>query len=39
MWRNRKAKAEAAAPAPAPEPAEEIVLLREIRDQLKVTGR
>jgi large conductance mechanosensitive channel len=39
MWRARKAKAEAAAPAAAPEPAEEIVLLRQIRDQLTVTNR
>ena len=39
MWRNRRARAEAAAPAPAPEPAEEIALLREIRDSLRLTGR
>jgi large conductance mechanosensitive channel len=35
MWRSRRAKAEEAA---APAPAEEIVLLREIRDRLTVTG-
>jgi large conductance mechanosensitive channel len=39
MWRSRKAKAEEAAPAPAPAPAEDIVLLREIRDALRVSGR
>ena len=39
MWRARQAKAEAAAPAAAPEPAEEIVLLRQIRDQLTITNR
>ncbi len=39
MWRARKAKAEAAAPAAPPEPAEEIMLLRQIRDQLTITNR
>jgi len=39
MWRARKARAEATAPAASPEPAEEIVLLREIRDRLSVTNR
>lgn len=39
MWRARQAKAEAAVPAAAPEPAEEIVLLRQIRDQLTITNR
>jgi large conductance mechanosensitive channel len=39
MWRARKAKTEAAAPAAAAEPAEEILLLRQIRDQLTVTNR
>jgi large conductance mechanosensitive channel len=39
MWRNRRAKAEAAAPEPPAQPAEEVVLLREIRDSLRITGR
>jgi large conductance mechanosensitive channel len=39
MWRARKAKAEEAAPPAAPAPAEEIVLLRQIRDQLTITNR
>jgi large conductance mechanosensitive channel len=39
MWRARKAKAQEAAPAAALEPAEEILLLRQIRDQLTVTNR
>jgi large conductance mechanosensitive channel len=39
MYRARRAKAEEAAPAAAPEPAEEIVLLRQIRDQLTITNR
>ena len=39
MWRARKAKAAEAAPVAAPEPAEEIVLLRQIRDQLTITNR
>ena len=39
MWRARQARAEAAAPAAPPEPAEEIVLLRQIRDQLTITNR
>lgn len=38
-WKARQAKAVEAAPASAPEPAEEIVLLRQIRDQLTITGR
>ena len=39
MWRARRAKAVEDAPAAAPEPAEEIVLLRQIRDQLTITNR
>jgi large conductance mechanosensitive channel len=39
MWRARQAKAEEAAPAAAPAPAEEIILLRQIRDQLTITNR
>jgi len=39
MYRARKAKAEEGAPAAAPEPAEEILLLRQIRDQLTITNR
>ncbi|MCU0282031.1 MAG: large conductance mechanosensitive channel protein MscL [Acidimicrobiia bacterium] len=39
MWKARQAKAVEAAPAAAPEPAEEIVLLRQIRDQLTITNR
>ena len=39
MWRARRAKAEAAAPEPPAQPAEEVVLLREIRDSLRLTGR
>jgi len=39
MWRARQAKAKEEAPAAAPEPAEEIVLLRQIRDQLTITNR
>jgi len=39
MWKARQAKAVEAAPASAPEPAEEIVLLRQIRDQLTITNR
>jgi large conductance mechanosensitive channel len=39
MWRARKAKAAETAPAAAAEPAEEIMLLRQIRDQLTVTNR
>jgi len=36
-WINKLKRAEAAAPAPAPaEPAEEVKLLREIRDSLKL---
>jgi large conductance mechanosensitive channel len=38
-WKARRAQAEAAAPAAPPEPAEEIVLLRQIRDQLTITNR
>ena len=34
MWRARQANAVEAAPAAAPAPAEEILLLREIRDRL-----
>ena len=39
MWKARQIKAAEAAPAAAPEPAEEIVLLRQIRDQLTITNR
>jgi large conductance mechanosensitive channel len=39
MWKARQAKAASAAPAAPPEPAEEIVLLRQIRDQLTITNR
>ena len=38
-WKARQVKAVAAAPAAAPEPAEEIVLLRQIRDQVTITNR
>jgi large conductance mechanosensitive channel len=39
MWKARQAKAVEAAPAAAPEPAEEILLLRQIRDRLTITNR
>ncbi len=39
LWRARKARAAEAAPVTAPEPAEEILLLRQIRDQLTITNR
>jgi large conductance mechanosensitive channel len=39
MWKARQAKAVEVAPAAAPEPAEEILLLRQIRDQLTITNR
>lgn len=39
MWKARQTKAVEGAPAAAPEPAEEIVLLRQIRDQLTITNR
>jgi len=38
MWKARQTKAVEGAPAVAPEPAEEIVLLRQIRDQLTITN-
>lgn len=39
MWRARRAEAETAAPEAAPEPSEEVLLLRQIRDQLTITNR
>ncbi len=36
---SARKKKEAAAPAPAPEPAKELLVLEEIRDLLKETGR
>lgn len=39
MWKARQARGVEAAPEAAPEPAEEIVLLRQIRDQLTITNR
>jgi len=39
MWKARQAKVVEAVPEAVPEPAEEIVLLREIRDRLSITNR
>jgi len=39
IWKARQAKAAEAIPAAPPAPAEEIVLLRQIRDQLTITNR
>jgi large conductance mechanosensitive channel len=39
MWRARQDKAKEVSPAAPAEPPEEIVLLRQIRDQLTVTNR